>query len=281
MRKLGKSIELMVWPLAAVLVFLAFQLIGSFVVSTVAFFSYGEDATATVSVASWALAASSLLTIVAMIGIRYFGLRLPLSLSGNRAVNVFVALLAFVFSLASATILNELADEMLDVRMPAEYAELFKNTVHHPVGLLALCLLGPIAEECVFRGGIMRPLLMRGVNPWIAILVSSVVFALVHGNMVQIGYAFIMGLVLAVIYYRTGSLLVTSLCHVLNNTVTAVMMLTLPDYEDVTVGQMIGRPLEIVVMLVAAALAFLLLKWLWRHTDDQFAETLQHIFETD
>lgn len=277
MKNLSKSTELMVWPLAAVLIFLAFQLIGSTVVSTVVFFSYGQEEVDTADVASWALAASSLLTIVSMIGIRYFGLRLPLAFTGNKGSIVAASLLGFVCALVVATIFNELMDEALGVTLPEEYQRLFEGTVRNPVGLVAMCLLGPVCEECVFRGGIMRPMLAGGLKPAIPIVVSSVVFALVHGNMVQMVYALIMGLVLAVIYYRTGSLLVTSLCHVLNNTSTAVMMLTMPeDYDHITVGQLVGRPLEIVLLVVSALLAFFLLRWLWRHTDVSFA---QHDFE--
>ena len=65
-------------------------------------------------------------------------------------------------------------------------------------------VLPAFIEEIVFRGAIMQSL--RRFGDGFALLVSSVLFAVVHGNFVQAPYAFLMGLVIGYFVLRTGSL---------------------------------------------------------------------------
>lgn len=48
---------------------------------------------------------------------------------------------------------------------------------------------------------------------WIAIVLQAVLFGFIHGTPVQIGYAFLMGLLFGYIRYRTGSILPTIAAH--------------------------------------------------------------------
>lgn len=81
---------------------------------------------------------------------------------------------------------------------------------------LAVGILAPIAEELVFRGLIFRR--MRDeIKPVTAIVLSSLVFGLYHGNMVQFIYASLLGALLAIIYHRTGTLWTAVLAHMAAN----------------------------------------------------------------
>ena len=75
-------------------------------------------------------------------------------------------------------------------------------------GALALALffslVPPIAEELLFRGFMQRRLLQRW-PPAVAILVTAAVFAIFHGNLPQMIVAFVLGIWLGVIAWRTGS----------------------------------------------------------------------------
>ncbi|CCZ36236.1 putative metal-dependent membrane protease [Firmicutes bacterium CAG:646] len=50
-----------------------------------------------------------------------------------------------------------------------------------------------------------------------AIVLSSLIFGLYHGNMVQFLYASLLGSLLAVIYHRTGTLWTSILAHMAAN----------------------------------------------------------------
>ena len=77
-------------------------------------------------------------------------------------------------------------------------------------------ILAPVAEEILFRGFVQRTMLPFGKK--FAILVSSLMFGLFHGNLLQTPYAFAVGLVLgyvAVEYHIIWAIVL----HVINNLV--------------------------------------------------------------
>ena len=90
------------------------------------------------------------------------------------------------------------------------------------LGAVVVAVIGaPLIEEIVFRGIVFRSL-RRVSLPWVAILVSSVLFGLYHMNTVQIVYATLMGLVAGIIYEKSNNLLFPILVHVANNLVAAI-----------------------------------------------------------
>jgi membrane protease YdiL (CAAX protease family) len=97
-----------------------------------------------------------------------------------------------------------------------------------PAGILYVVLFGPIIEEIVFRGGIMRYLERYGAN--FAIVISSLAFGLYHIILFQAVFAFFCGLILA---YTAGrfSLKWAVLLHILNNGISSVFSLTdMPEF---------------------------------------------------
>lgn len=87
--------------------------------------------------------------------------------------------------------------------------------------LLALGVLAPIGEELLFRGLIYRRL--KEFVPLISSMVwASLIFALLHGNLVQGIYAFISGLLFCYVYERYGSVKAPILMHMFSN-ITAVI----------------------------------------------------------
>ena len=72
---------------------------------------------------------------------------------------------------------------------------------------------------------------MKGIwkNPYAAILVSALIFGVIHLNPAQIPYAFVLGLVLGWLYWRTSSLLPCILLHLVNNGLSVALMIAAPD----------------------------------------------------
>lgn len=84
-------------------------------------------------------------------------------------------------------------------------------------GVLAVGVLGPVVEEAVFRESLLGELLLQKVTPWKAILISALLFGLIHGNPAQIPAACIIGLLLGVVYWKTGNIVLPILLHIANN----------------------------------------------------------------
>lgn len=115
--------------------------------------------------------------------------------------------------------------------LPDMASETLLKIIHTTGGYFALAILAPVAEEIVFRGAILRRLLDTSTGHWPAILVSALLFALVHINPAQMPHAFMMGIMLGWIYYRAGSAIPCIVFHWLNNTMAYFIALMLPDPE--------------------------------------------------
>lgn len=90
---------------------------------------------------------------------------------------------------------------------------------------LYVCLFGPITEELLFRGAILRTLLPYGEK--FAILTSSVLFGFYHGNLPQGIAAVFLGLILGLTAAR-HSIFWSILLHIFNNCLLSSVPL-LPD----------------------------------------------------
>ena len=83
--------------------------------------------------------------------------------------------------------------------------------------VLSVCVLGPIAEELVFRGAVLPALYRWRRNAWLAIMVSAALFGLIHLNIIQGIVAFYSGIVMGWLYYRTRSVVPGMVLHVTSN----------------------------------------------------------------
>lgn len=90
--------------------------------------------------------------------------------------------------------------------------------------ILLAVVMAPLFEEIVFRGIIMKGLLNKGLKPQTAIVISALVFGLVHGNPWQFVGAVLLGCVLGLVYYKTKSLLLSILLHAFNNLCSSILI---------------------------------------------------------
>lgn len=77
-------------------------------------------------------------------------------------------------------------------------------------------IIGPVVEELVFRGFVLRSLDKYGKN--LAIVISSALFGIMHGNIPQAVFAFLTGLVFGYVASKY-SIVWCIILHILNNMV--------------------------------------------------------------
>ena len=95
----------------------------------------------------------------------------------------------------------------------------------HPLLLIFFVgILAPICEEVVFRGAIFGGLKKEG-NIFKAIMASGLLFGLLHMNINQASYAFVIGVLLGFLVEATGSIFSSILFHMLVNSSNAIMMI--------------------------------------------------------
>ncbi len=120
--------------------------------------------------------------------------------------------------------------EQLQVSMSEDYQRLFEGILKEPWGYAAIGFLAPLAEEMVFRGAVLRTLLglFDRRRHWLPIAISALLFALVHWNMAQGLHAFLMGLLIGWMYYRTESIVPGLVLHGVNNSVAYIVYNLMP-----------------------------------------------------
>ncbi len=94
---------------------------------------------------------------------------------------------------------------------------------------LGAVIIGPIAEEIIYRKLIIDRLYEHGEA--VAILFSSLVFALAHGNLYQVVYAFLNGCILGFIYVRSGNIKYSILFHMVTNFLGSIVVLPILDAQ--------------------------------------------------
>lgn len=143
-----------------------------------------------------------------------------------------------------------------------EYEELMEMAGITEVTVLSLIstvILAPLSEELVCRGVIYR--LAGRISPkfWVANTVQALAFGILHGNLVQGAYAFVLGIVLGLIYRQFQNIW---LCMLLHGAMNGSSVLVAPFYnlfpEDTPESAVIV--ILVVVLLLGTALGAFCLK---------------------
>ena len=87
--------------------------------------------------------------------------------------------------------------------------------------LLSSACIPALTEEFAFRGVILG--LLRPYGNRLAIVASAILFALMHGNFVQIPFAFVCGIALGYATVRSNSLWPAVIAHFINNAMSNVL----------------------------------------------------------
>lgn len=135
------------------------------------------------------------------------------------AIGLVVALLMFSLGAfqVSFSLLALLAPSFVEAVLKAS-ALSAKPITAVPVlyGILntvALVIVAPVVEEFIFRGVLFQRWAVKwGIQP--ALLVSAVVFGILHANVIGLS---VFGLVMGLLYIQSRTLIVPIVCHALNN----------------------------------------------------------------
>lgn len=138
-----------------------------------------------------------------------------------------------------------------------------------------MAVFGPVCEELCFRGVVYRGYLKSG-NVVGAVLLSSLLFGLMHMNFNQAPYAFAIGVSMAVLVEATGSLWSSILMHVVFNAQSVLAMyfyqrffprVWLEQTQAVATSEDMIAAISVylVIAVISTALAVCVLVWLCRN----------------
>lgn len=145
----------------------------------------------------------------------------------------------------------------------------FSYDVDSPLSILlyfvTVALVPALVEEFAFRGIILGTL--RKYSDTLAIVISAGVFGLMHGNFVQIPFAFCVGLVLGFVVVKTNSLLPSILIHFFNNALSVFFDIL---YTNKVLQENVINYLECFVTALIAILAIIFFVKLIRKNKEIF-----------
>ena len=204
-------------------IFIGLQLVGGAIITTLwSLIAGNSDKTAAMLITTTGVI--GLLTIVIFLWTRYAEVS-PTWLRTRPWTVLSWSVIAALGALIPSAWIQEQMPEL-----PNFAEQEFGTIMGTPWGYLVIGLLAPLSEEIVLRGAILKELLKsEKLSTWTAIVLSALFFALVHMNPAQMPHAFLIGLLLGWMYYRTGSILPGVAYHWANNSVAYVMYALYPD----------------------------------------------------
>lgn len=169
-------------------------------------------------------------------------------------------LITFTVMMLGFVIISSQIDIFINRLLPMSQflVDLFNDTANSEyfvISIITLIVIPVIFEELMFRGFILKGLI-KNYSPKTAIIVSALLFGLIHLNPWQFVTAFLLGLIFAWIALKTKSIIFPMLGHLINNLI-ATLAMRFPDSDiwklfnmDVE-GELVNLPLEINLIGVA------------------------------
>lgn len=115
------------------------------------------------------------------------------------------------------TLVMLLIPENVQDNLMSSYSMSIESVLNGDVLFLLICsgILAPVAEEFIFRYGMMKNL--AKINIKFAIVYQALLFGLLHGNIIQSTYAFVLGLIFGYIDYKEKSIVPSIILHIAIN----------------------------------------------------------------
>jgi membrane protease YdiL (CAAX protease family) len=139
------------------------------------------------------------------------------------------------------------------------------------INVIIIAILPAICEELCFRGALQRILIHCTKNPWIGIVITSILFSALHLQFQGFLPRMFLGIVLGALYWYSGSLWTSILAHFVNNGVQVIVVSFAPKYvnENPTMPVFAG--------LISGIIVFIIL-WIYARLS---TVTYSKVYETD
>lgn len=110
-------------------------------------------------------------------------------------------------------------------KMLIEEGPTTSNRLHFLLLAVNICLIAPTAEEFIFRGLLLKRLGAK-TTLFTGAILSSLIFGILHFDIIG---SFVFGLITAILYLKSGNLLLPVFLHILNNTTGVILSICFPE----------------------------------------------------
>lgn len=177
----------------------------------------------------------------------------PGPLPGGCWLSVLLLPFLVLIVVNAVTLLWQVPFELLGARVHGNVPAA-ENVRELILSILLSAALPAVCEEFLFRGAILSALEPYGTKR--AILITSLLFTLLHGSIIGAPGIFILGVVLGVIAVCTGSIYGSIIYHTLHNAIAIVLVYMQRGamVEDQTVLEALGGASGLLSAIASAAL---------------------------
>lgn len=181
------------------------------------------DITGSEVIMSWTMLLGFILMNVVYLGMHY--VELSFGCIGKRMVwpSVGVSVLiaaSYVLVLVAVFVLIDI--EQLFPKEVESLNETGKHLFSGTAGVVNCCIFCPVLEEIGVRGILLGGLLKSRCRPWIAIIVTALAFALLHGVGVHFVVSLVFGIIIGWLYWCTRSIILCMIIHIVNNSLSFI-----------------------------------------------------------
>lgn len=210
-----------------------------------------------------------------------------ISFSSPTLINVFRIILFTFCIMPFIAIINSITTIFVENYAASTMSYLSANPLW--LNVVSIALVPAVCEEYLFRGLLFNGYKKR--NPFKAMLMSSLLFGLIHMNVNQFVYAFIMGCILCMLVYATGTVFASMLAHFVFNGINVVISYyfeKITKEMEGTVNQtisytamdyIIAYGIQILIAVLGLILAYLLFKRICR--ENRGIENIKLIFKKE
>lgn len=148
----------------------------------------------------------------------------PVKFCRFRKMHISTALMTVLFAfmaMPAATLTNIISMFFVENEITSMSGDMLK--AGFPLVFLCVAVYAPFSEELVFRGTLLHGY-KQSASPLKAILLSSLLFGLMHLNFNQAGYAFVLGVIMALLVEATGSIWSSFILHMTVNARSVVLL---------------------------------------------------------
>lgn len=143
----------------------------------------------------------------------------------NLGFKTFLKYLCITFTLMwIGNITGTIITNLLSFTIQNDIANPIQNLINSTdlwLNLILISLIGPIFEEIIFRKILIDRTIKYG--PLVSILVSAIIFGLIHGNLNQFCYTVLVGGFFAYVYIKTGQIKYSIGLHIILNMLGSVL----------------------------------------------------------
>lgn len=143
----------------------------------------------------------------------------------NLGFKTFLKYLCITFTLMwIGNITGTIITNLLSFTIQNDIANPIQNLINSTdlwLNLILISLIGPIFEEIIFRKILIDRTIKYG--PLASILVSAIIFGLIHGNLNQFCYTVLVGVFFAYVYIKTGQIKYSIGLHIILNMLGSVL----------------------------------------------------------